>query len=319
MLPDKYSGTYLTYMVKDLIKTLLYFDVFSYPLKEDELFLYTGINGQQIGLAKLELDKMVRSGLISKHKDFYCFGSSIHIIDRRIKGNQLAIQRMRTARIFTRIIACFPFVEAVMLSGSIAKGYMGRNDDIDFFIVTRPGRLYIARSMLVLFKKLFLANSYRNFCINYFVDSNNLCIREKNRFLATEIAFLYPAYRRGIYEAMIEANVWIKKFYPVFSHESVRTLEASPWSKRLMEKLLNNRAGDRLERFLHERSRLIIRNKFKHMSNDRFSKSFSIEKEVLRYLPGRQQDRIMTRYCWKVRLFERKSGMKLSVPGVFPD
>ena len=84
----------------------------------------------------------------------------------------------------------FPFVRGVFLSGSISKGFMSESDDIDYFIITAPGRLWLTRTLLILFKKIFLFNSFRNFCLNYFIDSENLYIPEHNRYTATEIVFL---------------------------------------------------------------------------------------------------------------------------------
>ncbi len=299
-------------MRTDLIRTLLYFDIFSYPLSEEELLSYCGFVAKESGqLARQALQDLVKDGLICKKDGFYCLAGKAELVGRRLSGNKRAKERLITARRYARLIASFPFVEAVMLSGSIAKGYMGRNDDIDYFIITRPGRLWIARSLLVLFKKLFLGNSHRNFCINYFVDSQSLHIREQNRFTATEIAFLVPVYNERMYRQMLGANAWIKTYYPTFTQEGQPEMPASKWIKTLMEALLDNGMGNRLEAFLHKRSIRIIRNKFQQMSTSAFHSSFSLKKNELRYLPGRQQHRIIRRLCWKERLFERRMGAPL--------
>ena len=79
----------------------------------------------------------------------------------------------------TKFISKFPYVRAILLSGSISKGYMDKDSDVDYFIITQPNRLWVTRLLLMLFKKIFLFNSRKVFCINYFVDSEKLEIEEK--------------------------------------------------------------------------------------------------------------------------------------------
>ena len=57
----------------------------------------------------------------------------------------------------SRLISKFPYVEGVGISGSLSKGYYDDDGDIDFFIITSPKRLWIARTFLILYKKLFLS------------------------------------------------------------------------------------------------------------------------------------------------------------------
>ncbi len=288
-----------------LIRTLLYFDIFSYPLTSDELFDYTGIPAHQRGHALRFLDQLIQQGVIGFSEGFYYLGNRPSVVSRRIQGNRRAKKRMRSARIFSRIISSFPYVRCVMLSGSISKSYMGNNDDIDYFIITHPGRLWIARTLLTLFKKLFLFNSHRNFCINYFVDTNHLAVREQNRFTATEIAFLLPMYNKNLYQKVMRTNEWIKEYYPSFRKSHSFATDTAPFIKVWLEHLLDNGFGDKLEEWLFRLSQRIIRDKFREMDQQCFEQCFSIRKHELRYLPNRQQSRILKRFCWKVKVFER--------------
>lgn len=298
-------------MKDELVSTLLYFDVFSYPLTQEELLLFAGIPDNQSEKALQELNNLVATGMLNYNSGFYYFGNNDFIINKRIKGNRRAKSRLRTARLYSRIISHFPFVSGVMLSGSISKGYMGKRDDIDYFIVTKPGRLWITRTLLVLFKKVFLFNSYRNFCINYFVDEDNLHIQEKNRFTATEIAFLMPVYKISAHRKMLEANPWIRQYYPLFSQNGTHAIEKDSIVKRFLELLLDNKLGDRLDEYLLKLSHKIIHKKFDSANNTRFALSFIIKKNELRYLPNRQQYRIMNRFCWKLKVFARKWNMQM--------
>src|SRR5690606_3777846 len=104
------------------------------------------------------------------------------------RGNLMANKFSDIARKKAKLISQFPFVRGVMASGSLSKGYADEKSDIDFFIITIPNRLWIARTLLVLYKRIFLLNSHKFFCVNYFVDEKHLGIEEKNLFTATELA-----------------------------------------------------------------------------------------------------------------------------------
>ena len=90
------------------------------------------------------------------------------------------------------------------ISGSLSKGYYDDDGDIDFFIITSPKRLWIARTFLILYKKIFLLNSRKYFCVNYFISSNALEIEEKNIFTATELTTLLPMFGNGSFHKFYE-------------------------------------------------------------------------------------------------------------------
>ncbi len=297
--------------MEEVIRTLLYFDVFSYPLTADELMAYSGVSGQGGKVFEGGLRELVQRGLIHESQGYYFFGKDQGAVQRRMDGNHRAEQRLKTARRYSGIIAYFPFVRGVFISGSISKGYAAPDDDIDYFIVTAPRRLWLVRSLLTLFKKVFLANAYRNFCINYFVDSDHLSIKQQNRFTATEVAFLLPTYNSRVHQGMLKANPWIKKYYPVFAQNPAFVAENTHWSKKWMERVLDNGMGDALETKLFTLSRRIIRKKYRHLNDTEFSACFSLEPHQIKYLPNRQQYRIMMAYYRRLSRFELQSGLPL--------
>ncbi len=295
--------------MEEILRILLYFDVFSYPLTADELMAYSGTSGKQREVLEVELQKLVQEGLIREQAGYYIIGKDNDAVRRRIDGNRRAEERLKTARRYSRIIASFPFVRGVFISGSISKGSAAPDDDIDYFIVTSPRRLWLTRSLLTLFKKIFLLNSHRNFCINYFVDTAHLTIQQQNRFTATELAFLLPTYNRSLHHRILQANTWIKKYYPAFTQSFKHGTDNAPAVKRWVEHLLNNGMGDLLESTLFKMSRRIIRNKHQHLKDKQFASHFSLTPHEIRYFPNRQQYRIMLAYCRRLARFGLHSRM----------
>ncbi len=296
---------------KNLLSILLYFDVFSYPLTWQELRTYAGIKEESNEVFELAIKRLLQSGFIRESAGYVYLGNHTSIIARRIQGNNKARQRMQAAKRYSRIISWFPFVRGVFLSGSISKNYMNKRDDIDYFIITAPGRLWLTRTLLILFKKIFLLNSYRNFCINYFTDTKHLVVHQHNRFTATEIVFLIPMYGCILYNDLLNSNHWIKQYYPSFRQDNSYCQGKSLLLKRWMEKLFNNVLGTHLDDWLFSISNAYIRKKFRHMDKHVFQKCFTVQKHELRYLPGCQQSRIMNRYWAKMKIFKRRNGIEL--------
>ncbi len=140
-------------IAKSIIKTLAYYDIFNYPLTKEEIYICSYTNGDTKASVFEELEVLVSSGIVYNNDKFYSVNHTSHLIPKRIEGNKRAIKKMKIAKLFSKFITHLPYVRGELLSGSISKGYMDEKADIGYFIITAPNRLWIARIMLVLFKK----------------------------------------------------------------------------------------------------------------------------------------------------------------------
>ena len=183
----------------ETLKTILYFSLFNYPLRFEDICDFSIMKDSAGILSDLEM--LEQKGIIVKIDDFYLVDQNRAIIEKRKQGNKLAVPALKKAEERAGLIAKFPFVEGVAVSGSLSKGYYDKDSDIDFFVIARPGRVWICRTLLMLYKKAFLLNSRKYFCINYFIASDHLEVGEKNRFTATEIRTLIPFKGRSAFEA----------------------------------------------------------------------------------------------------------------------
>jgi len=204
-----------TVLEDQVIKTLLYFDIFNYPLKSVEVlkFLRRESSVEQVTQC---LNELTKKQSVFRFGDLYSLHEEENNIMRRRAGNAAAEKWLAIAKKRASFIAKFPYVRAVMASGSLSKGYMDEKSDLDFFVVTAPGRLWVARTLLVMYKRMFLGNSHKQFCVNYFVDETHLEIEEKNLFTATELVTLLPLYNHDAYKAVIHSNGWVRHFFPNF-------------------------------------------------------------------------------------------------------
>ena len=170
-----------------------------------------------------------------------------------MQGNLRAQPLLAKAASIGAFLYKFPYVRAVAVSGSLSKNYADKKADIDYFIITKANRLWIARTILHLFKKLtFLVGKQNFFCMNYFVDEEDLIIPEKNIYTAVEIVTLLPLAGTFTLNKFLEKNNWTKKWLPGYEHKrNLKTAEGGSGFKKFTEWFFNGTAGEELDRFLY--------------------------------------------------------------------
>lgn len=176
---------------------------------------------------------------------FYSLHDTVQLAERRQAQNRCAAGLLPKAEAIAALLYRFPFVRGVGISGSLSKECADANSDFDYFVITSPGYLWIARTLLHILKKIsFLRGRQHWYCMNYFVDEHSLHMPEKNTFIALEIVTLKPVCGSAIHQ-LYHANGWVSDFLPNY-RASVLTTEhntADPWYKKAAEAILANRLG----------------------------------------------------------------------------
>ena len=102
-----------TYIAQSLLRTMTYFDIFSYPLASAEIVEYCDFPELSLAQGAEVLGQLHRSQIISCKDGFYFLDDQTSKIDFRLKGNDLASKRMKAARVYSKIVANFPYVRGV--------------------------------------------------------------------------------------------------------------------------------------------------------------------------------------------------------------
>ncbi|HEY0741650.1 MAG TPA: hypothetical protein VGD40_09310 [Chryseosolibacter sp.] len=284
-----------------ILRTLLYFDIFGYPLKAVEILNFLPVKADSRHL-QLTLDALAFENQITCVDDLYAVQPETDVFTRRLKGNALADALLPTVEKQAEVISRFPFVRAVMASGSFSKNFMDKNSDFDFFIVCAPQRVWVSRMLLVLYKKLFLKNSHRHFCVNYFVDENHLEIDEKNIFTATELATVLPLTGSAGYKRLMAANEkWLKNYFPNYLERIPPDEKHEPLAKRIVEKCIDWTIGDSLNRIFKN----ITLHRWKKMygnsySPEDFSLAFKSTDHVSKNHPRNFQKRVLDEFQFRI-------------------
>lgn len=231
-----------------VLKVLNYFDIFKHPVTIEEIWQFAD---HQTSIEELKpiIERLIIEGKIKHQKQFYYLGDD-SIIGRREKGNKLANDYSKKIHHISKRIARFPFVRAILISGSLSKNYMDEYSDIDLFIIAKKGRLWLCKTFLALFFLRIhkLVNKKEAVCLNYFIDTEALTIPENNVYIATEIATLIPTYNYALYQAFLDSNQWIKNYIPnTTPHSNERVVEKRFFFKKIQEWIFDTIIGDVLE------------------------------------------------------------------------
>jgi len=296
-----------------IIKLLLYYDIFDHPLTLEEIIMNCNIDDGPSGQPG-NLEELAGKGFVYGINGYYSARNDLSLIEKRRNGSELAAGFLPKAYKMAKFISSFPFVRSVSLSGSISKDFMDDKKDIDYFIIVRPERLWLARTILILYKRIFLLNSHKYFCLNYFIDDEHLEIEQKNIFTATELFTLIPVTGEECIRKLIQANSWVNEYFIRFPARDIRSVtpEYHGFLKKTMEWLLNNRFGNALDQLAMKLTIQFWKKKYKDDPNDLFNKSFRLKRYIAKYHPDNFQDLILERYRKKVEDFERENQISLN-------
>ncbi len=276
-----------------ILQPLLYFSLFNHPLKKEEILHYSSHTTQKDFEEEIEL--ALSKNIIKKTTAYYHPYLNEECVSKRETGYKNAQKAMIKAKKRARFAyRFFPFIDGIAISGSLSKGYFDKHSDVDFFIITKPGRLWSCRMALILFKKIFLFNSKKYFCMNYFITSDSLEIMEKNRFTATEIATLIPLHG-SVFNHFFKTNSWYKNFLP---NKECNWNELENISKRSLlqyyEALFNNSIGELIERACFSITFAVWKIKYKEkMSSEDFAIAFKSSHNVSKHHPSNFQKKVI--------------------------
>lgn len=256
-----------TELAQSASKTLAYFDLFNYPLTKEELYDFLW-QPPAVSYADFLLEnRHAPAGLAitSKFGYFFLAGKEKNIELRR-KRLVVSELKLKIARKAAKKLRSVPFLKAIFVCNSVGFEQAADASDIDFFIITDPGRIWIARFfanfILLLFGLRVTAKSAKNkICLSFFADSEHLDMSrvktiEDDVYLVYWLCRLFPLYDPDNFFAKLsEANKWMKQFTPNFNPEvsaagrlRVEDSRAGRVWKKVWEKMWIGAYGDIVER-----------------------------------------------------------------------
>jgi hypothetical protein len=235
-----------------ILKTVLYSDLFDYPLTFDEIAHYLiEVPADVNSVCDRLRDPIWLNGQIARVDRFITACGRESIVARRLDRSRTSDRLWPRARRFVRILAALPFVRMVGITGALAMDNSAADDDIDVMLVTATHRVWLTRALSVAL--VYLGKMFGDtLCPNYVISENALLLETRTLFAAHEFMQMVPLYGLDVYARMRSLNNWIDSFLPnacspLRSEPEIRSGLIGRAVKRFGEWLLSGLIGDRLE------------------------------------------------------------------------
>jgi len=250
-----------TKLQKEILKTLLFFNLHNRPLALKEMHQFLGIkaNEAQVFLALMNL---VKKNKVVEKNQYFVLKNYAKILRSQKTSELIKEKLIKKAKLFSLLFRITPFVRGVFLANSLAMGMPKKTSDIDVVVLVKKGWLWIVRFILNLLF-LFLGQRRRKkikkdpekFCLSFFAECKTNLQFEKlteDPLLIYWLATLQPLIGSKAEEMFLRENGWISNFLPNRQLVTIEgKIKALSFLAFLGEKIINL-CGNWLEKYLFQ-------------------------------------------------------------------
>lgn len=234
-----------------IVQAVAYADIFDYPLTAAEIQRYlVGIVATPAAVADALAGAPFVTSRLAAREGFFTLRGREEIVATRLARQRTSETLWRPAVRYGGLIASLPFVQMVAVTGELAVDNVRPTSDIDYFIVTEPGRLWLCRLLVIGVVRVAALRGV-TVCPNYLVSERALTIQERNLYTAHELVQMTPLAGHAVYRRMRELNGWVADYLPNADGPPQAHAVTPRWRplRRLAQGVLRSRAGDRIERW----------------------------------------------------------------------
>ena len=281
-----------TFLEKQILATIVYYDILDYPLTGFEVFLYLVKENGNVSdvetrhcLVSTEVIELLNtSEYLKKYIDqklgFYflnvnnvetrqCLVSTDtkNIVQLRLNRKKIWDQKWKKARKIFWIMQVVPFSKLVMGSGSFSLGNTRKDSDIDLMIVAKKGRIWTVRTFFTLLTSFLRVRRHKNktedkICLNHYITDKSLRIPFESIYTAHLYCHILSVYNseedRKLFRKFQEENKWMKKYLESYEFSNLEGFRSIKRNKilnsisKLFEFILSGKIGDYFEKKMSE-------------------------------------------------------------------
>ncbi len=209
---------------KAVLATIIYHDIFNYPLRNKEVFKYLIENKSKYESVENTLRILINKNLISSKANYIHLKNKSNIEKLRAKREKYSKQKLKKAQLYAKILHLLPTIKCVCVTGALAMNNCTEYDDIDILIICQKKTLWttrlISNILLFPFKRTPMSKNINNkACLNIFIDESELLIKTKNIYTAHEICQTKVLWDNNSYIKFIKKNDWIREYLPNWQQE----------------------------------------------------------------------------------------------------
>lgn len=215
------------YISSRILLTLSYTEQFDFPLNKKELYsrllisCFVDLKNFNSALSFLKNKNLI------KYFDGYFFVTGLSnkkmekLSKTRKKRAQFAVKKWQELNEFVGFAKYIPFITGVAVTGSLAVNNTIKDDDIDFMVVTTPGRLWITRLIVILYSSLkgkrrsFAKEEANSWCFNLWIEETDLQLPVNSRSVYESYEVIQAVWvlsKNNVSSKFEILNNWVKKF-----------------------------------------------------------------------------------------------------------
>lgn len=266
----------ITSLRQAVLLTLAYFDAQGLAVTAyDVWFNLLGFRASYRDVLEELSSPKVKERLVER-EGYFSLRSSEHIEARQIK-HKLSEHKWRRARRVAVLLSLVPFVETAAVCDSVALNKAKPGSDIDFFIVTRPGRMWTARMLATGLTNVLRLRRHGSAvkdraCLSFYATSDALAVQPLSiaggdPYLAQWVNTVTPLWQRRGFDfsrRIKQANEWTGTFFPQRVEAAGKSIsnrravgEVVGWFSRPVQALAELFLRGRLGTYLEQRLRRV--------------------------------------------------------------
>ncbi len=293
-----------------IVETIVFFDLFNYPLTGYEIYKYLKNKKFSLGqITQFLFNK--KPERIQEKNGFYFLSGRESIINTRMKRYNYTNLKLKRALRVSRIFAFLPGIKMIALSNIIGSHNIREEGDIDLFIITGKNRIWISRLWCV-FVAIILGlrpkpgKEKDKICLSFFISEDRMDLqdlKDKNDiYFYFWLTGLFPVYDFDYtYQKFIRCNNWLKKKLPNWQEAKINN------QNNLKKNKLNSK-DKILNLFLNKLENSAKKIQYKMMSEDLKAKmnqnsSVVVNNQVLKLHSLDRREEVRNNYLKKLNEF----------------
>ncbi len=305
----------------NILATLAYYDVFDFPLKEEEIFKFLfnfehisasgGGQAPDFGEFKTELETLRNDGTVNFYGGFYFLFGRDYLVPLRLRREKIAKKKWKKVFRAARWLKFLPYIRAVFASGSLAMSNAEELGDLDILVVVKRGRIWLSRLLVSgLMSLIGMRRKYNQkiapdkICLNHYITDKSLLIPYKSVYTAQTYVNLRPVFVSNpeIVAEFYKANSWLGEYVLNFEAEKLAAEKINMATGHNFltkiksgagELILNTKLGSWLEK---RAKRWQIKRIEKHRKQDPPGGRVVYNDDCLEFHPGSVENEIIGNY-----------------------
>ncbi len=330
-----------TLLEKQILATIVYYDILDYPLTDFEVFLYlvredgnvSDVETRHCLVSTEVIELLNTSEYLKKYIDqklgFYflnvnnvetrqCLVSTDtkNIVQLRLNRKKIWDQKWKKARKIFWIMQVIPFSRLVMGSGSFSLGNTRKDSDVDLLIVAKKGKIWTVRTFFTLLTSLLRVRRYKDktedkICLNHYITDKSLRIPFESIYTAHLYCHILSVYNseedRKLFRKFQEENKWMKKYLESYEFSNLEGFRSIKRNKilnsisKLFEFILSGKIGDYFEKKMSEIQTKRIK---KDPLNMKKGGRITISNDQLEFHPNSHEAKIVPEFNRRVKELE---------------